>query len=106
MSTTNVKMSVADVQSELTTLVDRVFPGETRVVTEKEGQPIAVLVSPRDLERLEQSDAEWEDDFAIFDEMGAAFADVPWEEVERETEKAVAEVRAEMRAERAAGVAR
>ncbi len=38
--------------------------------------------------------------FAVIDEMRAAFRDVPAEEIEREAERALAEVRAEMRAER------
>ena len=81
-------------------------PGETRVVIEKDGLPVAVLVSPKDLEWIERFETEWEEDFAVFDEMSAAFAGVPAEEIERETAKAVAEVRAEMRAARASGVAR
>ena len=45
----------------------------------------------------------WEDDdIAVLDEIAEAFADVPLEELEREVDKAVAEVRAEMRRERAA----
>jgi hypothetical protein len=67
---------------------------------------VAVLVSPKDLEWIERFETEWEEDFAVFDEMSAAFAGVPAEEIERETAKAVAEVRAEMRAARASGVAR
>jgi hypothetical protein len=45
--------------------------------------------------------SENDDPFAIIDEMRAAFADVPDEEIERETAKAIDEVRAEMAAERA-----
>lgn len=39
--------------------------------------------------------------FAILDEVRAAFAGVPPEELEREAARALAEVRAEMREERA-----
>jgi prevent-host-death family protein len=107
MTATNViTVTVSDIQRELESLVDRVHQGEIRVVVEKDGTPVAVFVSPRDLERLDQFDAEWEDDFAVFDEISSAFADVPLEELEQEVDKAVAEVRAEMRAEREAGIAR
>jgi prevent-host-death family protein len=99
-------MSVADVRNELESLVDRILPGETRVVIEKDGRPVAVLVSPQDLKRMVQLETEWEQDFAVFDEIGAAFAGVPAEEIERETAKTLAEVRAERRAERTAGAAR
>jgi hypothetical protein len=40
------------------------------------------------------------DPFAILDEIGEAFKDVPPEEIEREVAKAVQEVREGMRAER------
>jgi hypothetical protein len=106
MTVTNRTMKISEVPAELDVFIDLVQQGEVRVVVEKDGIPVAVFVSPQDLERLNQLDAEWEDDFAVFDEMGAAFAGVPLEEIERETAKAVAEARAEMRAEREAGVAR
>ena len=48
---------------------------------------------------------EQDDDDAVFYEIAAAFADVPDEELEREVDKAVAEVRAEMRRERTARTA-
>jgi hypothetical protein len=54
------------------------------------------------LERLARLDAQREERFAVVDRMRAAFADVPTEEIEREAAKAVAEVRAEMAAERKA----
>ena len=42
----------------------------------------------------------WSADFAVLDRIGAAFADVPDEDLEREVTKAVAHARAELRAER------
>jgi hypothetical protein len=47
-------------------------------------------------------DEERESRFAVIDRMREAFADVPTEEIEQEVAKAVAEVRAEMAAEREA----
>jgi prevent-host-death family protein len=106
MSATTQRMKISDVRSELNSLVNRVYRGETRVLVEKSGIPVAALVSPEDLARLGQFDAGWEDDFAVFDEMGAAFADVSPEEIERETAKALAEVRAEMQTERETTISR
>jgi prevent-host-death family protein len=106
MTATTKTMQLSEVLGAFEGLVDRVQQGKVRVVVEKDGVPVAVFVSPQDLDRLNQFDAEWEDDFAVFDEMGAAFAGVPLDEIEREVDKAVAEVRAEMRAEREAGIAR
>jgi hypothetical protein len=106
MTATNKIVQISDVPGELDALVDLVRQGGARIVVEKDGIPVAVFVSPDDLERLNRFDADWEDDFAVFDEMTAAFAGVPLEEIEREADNAVAEARAEMRAERRAGVAR
>lgn len=41
-----------------------------------------------------------DDDFAIIDELRAAFKDVPAEEIERETDRILARIRAEMQIER------
>ena len=53
-------------------------------------------------ERLARFDEQREKRFAVVDRMRAAFADVPTEEIEREAARAVADVRAEMAAERKA----
>jgi hypothetical protein len=85
-------------------LLNRVFRREARIVIKKGDIPVAALVSMRDLERLEEWQAKREANFAILDEIGAAFAGVSPEEIERETTKALAEVRAEARAERESAV--
>jgi prevent-host-death family protein len=98
---TTQSMKISTVRAELNSLVNQVYRKETRVVVEKSGIPVAALVSTDDLERLDRLDREREARFAILDEFRAAFKDVPPEEIEREAERALAEVRAEMRAERA-----
>lgn len=54
--------------------------------------------------RLDQEQRDREHDFAVIDRMAAAFADVPFDEIEAEAAKALAEVRAEMAAEARARV--
>ena len=93
-------MNVTTVRENWSKVVNAVFRRQQRVVLEKAGIPVAALVSPQDLERLRRYDAEREADFAVLDRIGAAFADVPDEELEREVTKAVAQARAELRAER------
>ncbi len=93
-------MKISEVRGQLNTLVNRVYRKETRVLVEKSGIPVAALVSTDDLQRLNQLDAKREADFAVIDEMRTAFKDVPPEEIEREAARALAEVRAEIRAER------
>jgi prevent-host-death family protein len=96
-------MKISDVRGQLNTLVNRVFRKETRVIVEKSGIPVAALVSTDDLERLDRLDRERAERFTVIDELRQAFAGVPDEELEREAERALAEVRAERRAERGQG---
>lgn len=93
-------MKVSEVKQGLNKLVNRVYRRETRALVEKSGIPVAGIVSPEDLQRLERLDQERAEQFKILDEFAEAFKDVPISEVEREVDSALAEVRAEMRAER------
>lgn len=98
-------MKFTEARPQLSDLLNRVHDKELRLKVTKGNLPVAAIVSIDDLERLDQLDAQREKDFKIFDEIGAAFADVPPEEIEREVAKALAEVRAEMRREREAEAA-
>lgn len=93
-------INVSDVGQNLGDLLNQVCRRKTRVLVEKSGSPIAAIVSPDDLLRLDQLDAERAERFAVIDELRDAFRDVPPEELEREAARAIAEVRAERRAER------
>ena len=63
--------------------------------------PIAALISAVDFDRFERWKAKRKRDFAILDEIGEVFKDVPDEEIEREIARAIDEVRAENRRRRA-----
>jgi prevent-host-death family protein len=93
-------LKISDVKARLSSLVNEVYRKETRVLIEKAGIPVAALVSIEDLERLAQLDMERAERRRVLESMREPFRGVPAEEIERETEKAVAEVRAEMAAER------
>ncbi len=95
-------MKISDVKQQLNSLVNRVYRRETRIVVEKSSIPVAGIVSAHDLQRLDQLDRERAERFKILHEIGEAFKDVPFEELERETARALAEVRAKRRAERMA----
>ena len=77
-------------------VVTEVARKEIRVIDKESGIPIAAIVSVDDLERWARLDQERNERFAVIDRMREAFADVPTEEIEREVDRAVAEVRAEM----------
>jgi prevent-host-death family protein len=93
-------MKISDVKARLSSLVNEVYRQETRVLVEKAGIPVAALVSVRDLQRLAQLDEERAERHRILESMREPFRGAPAEEIERETAKAVAEVRTETAAER------
>lgn len=90
---------VTDIRQHLAALLDHVFRQKTRLLVEKSGVPVAAIVSPDDLWRLVQLDAERGERFKVIDEWRAAFRDVPPDEIEREAARTLAEARAERRAE-------
>lgn len=94
--------SISQFQRGLSALIGRVSRGETRLLIERNGIPVAAFVSPRDLEQLERLDRERAEQFAVLDDIGAAFRDVPFEELEREIARSIDEVRAARRAEQEA----
>ncbi len=99
--TQTLKISV--VKNQLSSLVNAVYRQETRVLVEKAGIPVAALVSPEDLHQLDRLDRERQERerrFAVVDRMREAFRDVPPEEIERETDRIIAELRTETRARR------
>lgn len=83
-------------------LLDQVSKKKARVLVEKDGVPVAAIVSPEDLERMTEYERRREEGFKALHEIGAAFKDIHREELEREVDKAVAQVREEMRREKEA----
>jgi prevent-host-death family protein len=98
---TTQTMKISEVKQQLNRLVNQVYRCETRVMVEKSGIPVAGIVSAEDLRRLDRLDRERAERFKILEEFGEAFKDVPVEELEREVARALAEVRAERRAQQA-----
>lgn len=80
-------------RQQFSELVNQVFRREKRVLIEKSGIPVAALISADDLEKFSRLEAERARDFAVLDDVGRAFDDVPLDELEREVHKAVAAVR-------------
>jgi prevent-host-death family protein len=78
-------------------LLNQVHGGATRVIVEKDGVPVAGLISATDLERLQLLEAERERNFGILDEIRSVFEGIPDDELEEQIERALAEVRAERR---------
>lgn len=93
-------MKITDVKNQLSRLVNEIHRHETRVLVEKSGIPVAALISVDDLNRLLRFEQERAERLKVIDEMREAFKDVPVEEIEREADRAVAELR-----EKAAAIA-
>jgi prevent-host-death family protein len=78
-------------------LINKAFNREARFLVEKNGIPVAGIVSAEDVERLTELDEQRAKDMEALARIGEAFKDVPLEEVEREVARAVTEVREERR---------
>ena len=98
-------MNLSETKQHLSRVVNSVARGETRIVVEKSGLPVAAVITTEDYRRFKRQEQEREAVRArVYDAFGRfsdAFNDVPDAELERELAKAQAEVRAELRAERA-----
>jgi prevent-host-death family protein len=87
-------MKISDVKNTLSSVVNKVYRKETRVLVEKSGIPVAAIISADDLRRFAQLEREREEHFAVIDRMREAFKDVPAEEIEAETDRIIARNRA------------
>ena len=94
-------MNISDVKNQLSNVVNRVYRKETRVLVEKAGIPVAALVSAEDLKRLAQLDERDRRAREVLEAMRAPFRGASPEEIQQEADKAIAQVRAERRAEQA-----
>ncbi|TAK37023.1 MAG: type II toxin-antitoxin system Phd/YefM family antitoxin [Chloroflexota bacterium] len=91
-------IKASEVRQQFSQLINKVFRGETRVLVEKSGIPVAAIISATDLDELNRLEEERDKDFAIIEEIRAAFKDVPDEELEREVTKAITNARRKHRA--------
>lgn len=89
-----VKLSA--VGDRVAALVERVRQAETRVVVVEAGVAVAALVSAADLERLARLDRDRAERFRVVEEARQAFHGVPPEEIDREADRAVAELRSDV----------
>ncbi len=97
MSARRRKVKASEARQQLSGLLNEVYAGQTRVVIERSGIPVAAVISPEDLAHLERSEAEREARLSLLAKLREPFKEAPEEEIEREVAQAVAEVRAEMR---------
>jgi prevent-host-death family protein len=97
-----VTMSASEVRQHFSEVVNRVARGEDRVLVEKHGAPAVAVVSLEDARRLRVLDRQMRERQALLDAFREPFKDIPDEELEREIQKALAEVKEDRRREREA----
>jgi prevent-host-death family protein len=93
------RLNATQARQEWSQLLNRVFRRETRVVVERSGIPVAAIVSAHDLERLKRMEDE---ETRALDRMRAAFSDVTEEQIVKDVDAVVEEVRQDERSRRAA----
>jgi len=98
-------MTASQVRQEFASTINRVAKEETRVIVEKNGVPVAVMLPISDLRRLERMDEQFQRDWEIVEAFRRPFRDIPADEIEREAAKAIAEAREEIMAERVQALA-
>jgi prevent-host-death family protein len=99
---TTQTLNVSETRQQFSQLLNRVFRRETRVLVEKNGIPVAAIVSAADFERLANLENRLAERRKILEDFGKNFAGIPAEELEREVTAALDEVREEMGTNRAA----
>lgn len=87
-------MKASDVRQQWSQLLNKVFRGQTRVVVEKSGIPVAAVISAEDLKRFTQMEEQRDERFKALDSIRYAFKDVPQEKLEGEINEALEQIRA------------
>lgn len=90
-------MKASDARQQWSQILNKVFKGQTRIVVEKSGIPVAAVISTEDLERFQRLEEQRAQRFKVLDRIGEAFKNVSEDEIEREVKKAVNKVRTEKR---------
>lgn len=88
-------LNASDVRANWSQLLNKVFRGETEVLVEKSGIPVAAIVSTQDYQKLQQIKKQREKDFALLDQIRSAFADQTPEQIQKGVEESIAEARKE-----------
>ncbi len=83
------------VRSNWSQLLNQVFRGETEVVVEKSGIPVAALVSAEDFQKLQQMKQQKKENLALLSEIRSAFKDQTPEQIQSAVTQAITEVRQE-----------
>lgn len=99
---TETHMKLSETKQQLSKLVNQVAQGQTRIVVEKSGLPVAAIISSEEYARFLLAEEERARRFAVLHRISDALADIPVEEIEAEVARTIAETRARRRGGEAA----
>ena len=96
-------VSIDELRSNLADIVNRVTYAKDRVVVKKHNRDVAMIISLDEYEKLMDptkrlSESQWQESWKRLDAIRAKMPKVDPEELDREIDKAVEEVRVEKRA--------
>jgi len=97
-SINETRSGISDTKQNFSKLINEVAGGETRVVVEKNGLPVAAIISAKDYELFKLIMANRARQLESMRRMSESVAHIPMEEIEAEVDRIVAEDRARYRA--------
>ena len=88
-------VGAAQARQQFSRILTRVSRKESRVIVERNGIPVAAIVSADDLDRLNRLEAERDERRRLLERLREPFKGIPPEQIERDVADLIAEVRAE-----------
>ena len=93
-------MKASEARQQWSKVLNKVFKGQTRVVVEKSGIPVAAIVSAQEYQKLQQIKQQREKDFAVISKIRTAFKDQSPEQIQKNIDQAITDVRSERKHQR------
>jgi prevent-host-death family protein len=90
-------LKVSEARQQFRELLNQVFKGETRVLVEKSGIPVAAIVSTTDLNKLQQLESQQSERFKLLEGLRAGFADLSEEQIQRDVTEIIEKQRQQER---------
>ena len=81
-------------ESTLAHVVKQVSRSEARILVELQGVPVAAIISAAELRRFSAFDREQDEQFSVIDRVRTVFVGIPDDEIEAETDRILARIRA------------
>jgi prevent-host-death family protein len=90
-------LKASEARQHFSELLNQVFKGETRVLVEKSGIPVAAIVSATDLNKLQQLESQQSERFKLLERLRAGFADLSEEQIQRKVTEIIEKQRQQER---------